>query len=71
MSRRPKVLVRHGAAFVLGYEALALVSGSRLPTVTQLCVRHRWLSAAAVGGLIAHLIMYAPAITLPSDLDPD
>jgi hypothetical protein len=44
-------------ALMFGYEAAAIFSGHRLPTISDLCSRHRWLAAAAVLGLAAHLIM--------------
>jgi hypothetical protein len=71
VSGRTSDLTRNGAALVLGYEAVALVSGGRLPTVTQLCVSHHWLAVATVFGLVTHLVTYAQEIVLPSDLDPD
>lgn len=43
------------AAVVFAYESAALSSG-RFPTITQLCVRHRWLSAVTVAALIVHLL---------------
>lgn len=53
-----EISVRTAAAFMFGYEAVALVSGGRVPTITALCIQHRWLAAAAVLGLVSHLAMY-------------
>ncbi len=49
--------VRVAAAFVFGYEAAAIASGGRVPTITSLCLHHRWLGAAVVLSLAAHLIL--------------
>lgn len=47
---------QHAAASaVLGYETIALAAGGRLPTITALCARHRWLSLLVIGSLVVHL----------------
>jgi hypothetical protein len=44
-------------AFAFGYESAAIASGGRVPTISSLCIHHRWLAAVAVGSLAAHLIL--------------
>lgn len=48
--------VNAAASAVFAYETLAISSGGRLPTISQLCRRHRWLSAVTVAALIVHLL---------------
>lgn len=43
------------ASAVLGYETIALAAGGRLPTISALCARHRWLSLLVIGSLVVHL----------------
>jgi hypothetical protein len=57
MSERVDESARIVAALVFGYEAAAIFSGHRLPTISELCVRHRWLAAVMVFSLAAHLVM--------------
>jgi hypothetical protein len=56
------------AAFMFGYEAAALVSGGRVPTISSLCIHHRWLAAVMVISLAAHLVLadYADARAVTS-----
>jgi 4-hydroxybenzoate polyprenyltransferase len=57
MSERVDVTVRVAAAFGFGYEAAAIASGGRVPTITSLCLHHRWLAAVMVLSLAAHLVL--------------
>lgn len=43
------------AAFVFGYESAAIASGEKVPTITSMCLAHKWLGPAVVAGLIVHL----------------
>lgn len=45
------------AAFAFGYEAAAIASGGRVPTITSLCLHHRWLAAVMVLSLVTHLAL--------------
>jgi hypothetical protein len=49
--------VRVLAAFAFGYESAAIASGGRAPTITSLCLHHRWLAAVAVVSLATHLFL--------------
>lgn len=75
MPESPATLVRMAVAFVFGYESAALVSRGRVPTVTYLCARHRWLAAASVAGLALHFVLCMREwderweIVLPSDYE--
>lgn len=57
MSERVDESARITAALVFGYEAAAIFSGHRIPTISELCGRHRWLAAITVLGLATHLVM--------------
>ena len=46
--------------FGLAYEIVALSSGGRLPTISALCSRNRWLAAGTVTALVVHLNRSAP-----------
>lgn len=48
-------LVNRTAGLVLAYEAAALISGGRLPTITELAAHHRWLGPSVLTGLAVHL----------------
>ena len=39
-----------------GWEVVALPTRGRLPTISILCSRHRWLAGLILGGLAAHLL---------------
>jgi hypothetical protein len=78
MSERPATAVlRMATAFMFGYEAAALFSGGRVPTISNMCARHRWLTGATVAGLTVHLVLYARdwdarwEILLPDDCGLD
>jgi hypothetical protein len=47
------------AASICGYEVLAIASG-RVPTVTALCGRFRWLGPTLVVALTVHLYRAGP-----------
>ena len=40
----------------VGWEFVALIPGSPLPTISSLCVKHRWLGPVLVLAFTAHLI---------------
>jgi hypothetical protein len=42
-------------AVACGYEVAALLPKSRLPTISSVCGRHRWLAPIIVSGLAVHL----------------
>ena len=51
-------LTQAGAAAAFGYESVALASTGRpweLPTITDLCARHRVISTLVVLALVVHL----------------
>lgn len=37
------------------YEALAIVTDDRIPTISKLCGTHRWLAPGVIGALAFHL----------------
>lgn len=56
-------MLRVGAALAFGYEAAAIGSCGRLPTISHLCSRHRVLAAATVAGLIVHLLTFPQPVS--------
>lgn len=46
--------MKWAAAGLCGYELAAIVTG-RVPTLTRLSARHRWLGPVLVGALAVHL----------------
>jgi hypothetical protein len=56
---RPLVIV------ACGYEFAALLPHSRLPTISSMCQRHRWLGPVIVVGLALHLVDMSVNAILP------
>ena len=48
------------AGVVLGYEAVALLSDGRLPTISAFCEQYPWLSALVITALVVHIPPYRP-----------
>jgi hypothetical protein len=62
---------RAGKAAVVAlcaYETAAVVTG-RMPTVSAMCRRRRWVEAALLAVLLAHLHHAAAAGPVPADLE--
>jgi hypothetical protein len=49
---------KHVVAVVCGYELVALYSGGKIPTLSRLSCRYRWLGPVLVGGLTLHLYRF-------------
>lgn len=53
---RNRDTLRHITFTLCAYECVAL--HSKLPTLSRLSARHRWLAPVLVGGLAGHLYRY-------------
>jgi len=54
----PAAAVSAAASAVFAYEAAALQSRGKLPTITALCAERPWLSAITVAALVVHYITW-------------
>ncbi len=49
--------LRMATAATCGYETIAIIADTpRMPTLSRLSARHKWVGPALVGALIVHLV---------------
>jgi hypothetical protein len=53
---RVNAFLRPLARVAVGWEFVALIPGSPLPTISSLCVKHRWLGPVLVLAFTVHLV---------------
>jgi len=54
--------VKWGVAAVCAFEVIAITTG-KVPTVTMLCARNRWLAPAVLAALAIHLYKQPRGVT--------
>ena len=59
--------MKWGVAAVCGFEIVAITTG-KVPTVTMLCGRYRWLAPAVLVALAVHLYHQPNIVTRPADI---
>jgi len=58
--RYAEMSLRYPTVAVCLYEVVAVLSSGRMPTVTDLAARHRWMIPIATGLVAWHLIVTPP-----------